>query len=184
MSQRTAKIVNFVFFIIFSLVCFFCGALTQYKYTGSQERPEVERMVALPACEYELDNIRVIDGDTIESDILFPLGLTLRGEYIRFSDFDAWESSKRRRSVKVTDAEVVKGKKATALLIDLIEDKMMVLMLDQGERDNYGRILGRAAVYADDGSRTEVMTFMKNNDMLRRNNERREPDDPSGEELD
>lgn len=173
------SLLNFVFISLILLVSFFTGAVIPQSH-----KPQLEKMVALPACEYELDNIRVIDGDTIEADILFPLGVTLRGEYIRFSDYDAWESSKRRRSIKVTDAEVVKGKKATALLIDLIEDKMLVLMLAQGERDNYGRILGRAAVYADDGSRTELIDFMKNNDMLRRNDERRETDDPSGEELD
>ena len=173
------SLLNLVLAPVLALVSFFTGALTQRDTS-----PHIEKMMALPACEYELDNIRVIDGDTVEADILFPLGVTLRGEHIRFSDYDAWESSKRRRSVNVTDAEVVKGKKATALLIDLIEGKMVVLMLAQGERDNYGRILGRAAVYADDGSRTELIDFMKNNDMLRSNDERRETDDPSGEELD
>ena len=177
--MKRKSLLNFVFISLIVLVNFFTGAVIQQS-----PKPQLEKMVALPACEYELDNIRVIDGDTIEADILFPLGVTLRGEYIRFSDYDAWESTKRRRSIKVTDAEVVKGKKATALLIDLIEGKMVVLMLAQGERDNYGRILGRAAVYADDGSRTELIDFMKNNDMLRSNDERRETDDPSGEELD
>jgi endonuclease YncB( thermonuclease family) len=153
-----------VFFTIFAFFCFLLGSLTQ----SVTDHVDVERMVVLPACEYELDNIRVIDGDTVEADILFPLGLTLRGEYIRFSDYDAWESSKRRRSVVVTDEEVIKGKQATALLIDLIDNKMVVLMLASGERDNYGRVLGRAAVYADDGSRTELRDFMKNNDMLRK----------------
>lgn len=153
----------YLLFVLVGLFIYFAGAVLNQKH-----QQHFERIVNLPACEYELDNIRVIDGDTIEADILFPLGVTLRGEYIRFSDYDAWESSKRRRSVKVTDQEVSRGKRATALLREFFSDKMVVLVLDKGMRDSYGRVLGRSAVYAHDGQRTETVDFMRDNDMLRK----------------
>lgn len=118
--------------------------------------------------EYPLENVRVIDADTIDADIVLPLGVTLIDTRIRLSDFDAWESSKRRRSVVVTDEEVVKGKQASKLLEELVEDSgRSALLLAEGDRDVYGRVLGRMVVYTDDGSRIFVADFMAEHGMLR-----------------
>ena len=57
---------------------------------------------------------RVIDGDTLQIEtIVLPWDVALLNQRVRIADFDAWESSRRRRSVNVTDEEVVKGKRAT-----------------------------------------------------------------------
>lgn len=170
--MKRESLINLIFISALVLISFFAGAVLQRADT-----PQVGKMMALPACEYELDNIRVVDGDTVEADILFPLGITLREEYIRFSDYDAWESSKRRRSVNVTDAEVRKGKQATAMLIEFLADKTLVLELVTGSRDNYGRVLGRGIAYAEDGTRTELIEFMTEHDLLRRNNAKTTPNE-------
>lgn len=95
---------------------------------------------------YKLRNVRVVDGDTLEADIDLPMRVTLRQESIRCVDYDAWESSKRRRSVNVTDEEVVKGKAATEALKSLIASGQLVVQLEEEDRDVYGRVLARLYV--------------------------------------
>jgi endonuclease YncB( thermonuclease family) len=123
-------------------------------------------IVVLPAvCQgedfngYQLTNIRVIDGDTIEADILLPWSITLRQQGIRASDYDAWESSKRRRSVEVTDEEVRRGKIATEQLRGLAMRATIYALPDKEPRDNYGRILARL-YYVDEEGRTESIAQM------------------------
>ena len=127
----------------------------------------VEKLVTVTPNEYPVDRIRVIDGDTIECDILLPLGITLRQEEIRFSDYDAWESSRRRRSVKITDEELVKGKQATALFKELLETSSMTIILEGDGRDVYGRVLGRPVIYSNNGARFMLADFMLDNNMWR-----------------
>ena len=95
---------------------------------------------------YKLRNVRVVDGDTLEADIDLPMRVTLRQESIRCVDYDAWEASKRRRSVNVTDEEVVKGKAATEALKSLIASGQLVVQLEEEDRDVYGRVLARLYV--------------------------------------
>lgn len=114
-----------------------------------------------PAITYfELSNVRVIDGDTLEADINFPLSVTLRKESIRCVDYDAWESSKRRRTVDVSDEEVTKGKAATEALRELLKQGSMVAQLESGERDVYGRVLARLFVEVNE-SLVSVSTWME-----------------------
>ena len=130
--------------------------------------PQPMMSMQMPENEYPLENIRVVDADTIDADIMLPLGVTLTGTRIRLSDFDAWESSKRRRTVNVTDEEVVKGKHASKLLEMLVESSQRsVLLLAEGDRDVYGRVLGRMVVYDADGQRVFVADFMDEHGMLR-----------------
>lgn len=109
---------------------------------------------------YPLTNIRVIDGDTIEADIKLPWQITLRGQHIRCSDYDAWESSKRRRSVKVTDVEVERGKAAAAFLLELATRHTFFIMPDKEPRDNYGRILGTLHYYQNGGNKVSLSRIM------------------------
>ena len=95
---------------------------------------------------YRVRNVRVVDGDTLEADIDLPMRVTLRQEMIRCTDYDAWESSKRRRSVNVTDEEVVKGKAATEALKSLIASGQLLVQLEEDDRDVYGRVLARLFV--------------------------------------
>jgi hypothetical protein len=125
-------------------------------------------VIQLPENEYPLENVRIIDADTIDADIMLPLGVTLTATRIRLSDFDAWESSRRRRTVTITDEELVKGKHAAKLLGMLVKSSQRsVLLLAEGDRDVYGRVLGRMVVYDADGQRVFVADFMDEHGMLR-----------------
>ena len=86
-----------------------------------------------------LSNIRVIDGDTVEADIHLPLDIVVQKQSIRLAGYDAWESSKRRRSVNVTDEEVIKGKEATEALEALLASgSVSIKILSERSRDSYG----------------------------------------------
>lgn len=95
--------------------------------------------------QYELTDIAVIDGDTIRADIPLGFGVVLDDVTIRFADYDAWESSKRRRSVRVTDEEVERGKEATDFLKRRIAGGIAIREHTPA-RDRYGRILAVAMV--------------------------------------
>jgi endonuclease YncB( thermonuclease family) len=86
------------------------------------------------------ENVRVIDGDTIHCSIVCPFGLTIRDKTIRAANYDAWESSRARRTVNVTELEVVNGKQATAALRELIGSGILYAR-DTGRADAYGRLL-------------------------------------------
>ncbi len=116
---------------------------------------------------YRLRNVRVIDGDTLEADIDLPMRVTLRQEMIRCTDYDAWESSKRRRSVNVTDEEVVKGKKATEALKSLIASGQLMVQLEEDDRDVYGRVLARLFV-ARNNNLLSVADWMEANNHIRK----------------
>jgi len=116
---------------------------------------------------YELKDVRVIDGDTLEADIDLPMNITLRDETIRCSDYDAWESSKRRRSVTVSDDEVVRGKAATAALKELLSSGSMLVQLESNERDVYGRVLARLFVQSE-GGLVSVASWMREQGHVRK----------------
>jgi len=98
---------------------------------------------------YSVRNVRVVDGDTLEADIDLPMRVTLRQEMIRCAGYDAWEANKRRRSVNVTDEEVIKGKAATEALKSLIASGQLMVQLEEDDRDVYGRVLARLYVARD-----------------------------------
>ena len=115
---------------------------------------------------YRVTDIRVIDGDTIEGDIKFPLNVTLTDVIIRFEDFDAWESSKRRRTVVVTDEEVKLGISATKFITRLLDDNLIFIELDGDDRDVYGRVL-TTAIIESENSVTRLKDMMQENDFIR-----------------
>jgi endonuclease YncB( thermonuclease family) len=118
----------------------------------------------LGANRYELSEIRVIDGDTIQADVALGYGVALRKESIRMADLDAWEATNNRRTVIITAAEIVKGKEASRVLTKLLADsKSVTLEPIHQDRDGYGRLLGR--IYADGNS---VASFMKSGGHARR----------------
>ena len=89
-------------------------------------------------CLYPCDVLRVVDADTFDLRILLPLGLEIR-DTCRAADYDAVESSKRRRSVEVTDDEVTRGKAARTALEAYLAGRRTEVEL-RG-RDVYGRPL-------------------------------------------
>lgn len=89
-----------------------------------------------------LSNIRVHDGDTIKADVVLGFGLVWHDRDIRVAGFDAWESNRARRTVKVTAGEIEKGKLATAALEQLLGSAKRVSVLESsGPRDPHGRVL-------------------------------------------
>ena len=94
---------------------------------------------------------KVIDGDTLKVEtLMLPWDVALTNQRIRIADFDAWESSYRRRSVNVTDEEVKKGKQATEDLKELVaEAQVFILPYKKRSRDVYGRILATIEIKKD-----------------------------------
>lgn len=116
---------------------------------------------------FPLQNIRVIDGDTIQADIVLPWAVTLRAQMIRASDYDAWESTKRRQSVEVTDEEVRLGERATEALDRLQKGTTLYARPDTEPRDNYGRVLARLYYEDRDGRLHAVADVMRDGGHLR-----------------
>jgi len=95
-----------------------------------------------PSGQFRLANVVVIDGDTIKADVLMPWGVTLSGRTIRAADYDAWEKTRARRSVEVTDEEIRLGKLATVDLQALLASAENVTASPVArEHDTYGRLL-------------------------------------------
>lgn len=112
----------------------------------------------IPPKLHPIEVTRVLDGDTVQGTISLGWDVQLSNQMVRCLSYDAWESSKRRRSVKVTDEEVVKGKLAAEYLRELVEGGAWVSAGDR-PRDNYGRILGELYVNID-GKLYEVADLM------------------------
>lgn len=116
-------------------------------------------------CVVPLSNIEVTDGDTIKADIDMPLRISLKGASIRCDLYDAWESSKRRRSVTVTDEEVIKGKRAAEALKAWLKTGRPMLK-PQADRDSYGRVLGTLYIEKQ-GVLHRAADYMRQNGHLR-----------------
>lgn len=122
--------------------------------------------ISVPVSEnnYWVTLDRIKDGDTIVGHIHMDWDITLRFQSIRMVDYDAWESSKIRRSVNVTDEEVRKGKLATIELREHLRGK--VLMISPRGRDNYGRLLGKIWT-VENNKKTPIASFMKQQGHIR-----------------
>ena len=162
------------YFVIVACLVLLAGVAPYLAYyawgwRSSPSKPEALMMnPEWPAVTYyRVRNVRVVDGDTLEADIDLPMRVTLRQEMIRCTDYDAWESSKRRRSVNVTDEEVVKGKAATEALKSLIASGQLMVQLEEDDRDVYGRILARLFV-ARNNNLLSVADWMESNNHIRR----------------
>jgi endonuclease YncB( thermonuclease family) len=100
------------------------------------------------APQMPLQNIRCTDGDTIVADIVLGFGLVLHNQDIRLYAYDAWEASRRRQTVHVTDDEIVKGGLARLALEKLLREAKTIRATEvPGRRDPYGRTL--LCIYAD-----------------------------------
>ena len=87
---------------------------------------------------------QVKDGDTIQAEFIkLPWNCGLVNVPIRLYGYDAYEISKKRKSVHVTDAEIIKGIKAKEALTELVgKSRWAYLRPESIEIDCYGRILG------------------------------------------
>ena len=142
-------IVGFVSF------CFYTQLTSAYIHVVSQNTTQI-------IVHDKVNNIIIIDGDTIKGNIEVGRSIVLIDQYIRLLGYDAWECSRRRRTVNITDEELVKGKLAQVALSKLIEESVGVYLTDDG-LDNYGRHLGYLRVIQEDGSVVCVEKWMKEN---------------------
>lgn len=130
------------------------GGFSEGKAAES-ERP-IDLTVATMNRVYVLE---VIDGDTIRGNIDLGYDVRLMDQRIRLEGFDAWEVSRIRQTVEVTDEEIIKGKKARSELARLIDDAEAVLL--QGEkRGAYGRIEGYLRLVQPSGPTLSVEGYM------------------------
>ena len=89
------------------------------------------------AHDYELEQVRVVDGDTIEATVVLGFGVRYRTT-VRAIDYDACEVSYRRRTVQITPDEIRRGKAAKAYL-ESVAGRLTVE--DTGKEDAWGRPL-------------------------------------------
>lgn len=91
--------------------------------------------------QYQLKNIRVVDGDTIKADILLGFGITIR-RTIRLSGIDTPE--KRTRNLEMKDF----GMRVSELVEEQIRkhEDDVVLHSERDESGKYGRLLGEVYV--------------------------------------
>lgn len=99
----------------------------------------------------------VHDADTLNVDICLPFKVTLPNRTVRAWGYDAWETNRVRKAVKVTEAEIKKGLQARSEFMELLKEGVVYVEDMESVRvrpDPYGRLLCRIWVqkmtYPDD----------------------------------
>ena len=162
-NRRDALMVaSFVVFLATIL-----GVATAILASDSARQPAITGNITEIQCQV----CRIIDGDTLVVDIMYPWNVTLRDQTVRCMGYDAWESSKRRRSVTVTDEEVTKGKLAASAFSELLNSSSAVYAIPgRRSRGPYGRILATLSCHVD-GERIVVADWMRSHGHVRRGND-------------
>lgn len=125
-----------------------------------------------PASYHRCEHVEVLDGDTLKADYQLFGTLWARGETLR-ADFDAWETSRSRRSEPFRSftedewrEELAKGNQAKAALQSLLETNTLYISPQGATRGLYGRTT--AKWYAWDGERLiDVGAWMRERRHLR-----------------
>ncbi len=122
---------------------------------------------AAAANEYEILVDRVIDADTVVGRIQMDWGVAWYGS-IR-SDFDAWERTRVRRTVVVTDQELIKGEAATEALRGLLSrgGRLFITPPPRSRMGVYGRPVGSWRIETRGGRSIDVAAWMKARGFLR-----------------
>jgi len=119
--------------------------------------------------DYELRNVRVVDGDTIRATVVLDFGIELSDTRIRLLGFDAWESSRARRAIEISDEEIEKGKIAGEALKKLLGRGVSFGRTGKGKaRDHYGRPMLYLLIRDESDSVLHVDEWMKANGHTRR----------------
>lgn len=116
--------------------------------------------------KYECKIVEVTDGDTIKAEIIVKdFNVQIIEQVLRAFNYDAYESSYRRHSVKITSEEIQKGKLAKNFLIDLC--KTHKLYIEPKGFDVYGRRLCIFLVTSNDIDFIDLATIMRQNGFTR-----------------
>jgi len=115
--------------------------------------------------EYNIENIRIIDGDTIEADIDLGFNIKLQNRKIRLYAIDAPDIYGRNK----TSEEYALGKEAAKVLdewlLGLNEGDSVSMKTIKDKTGKYGRIIGKLYVHYKD--RNDVWTtFDVNNELI------------------
>jgi endonuclease YncB( thermonuclease family) len=81
----------------------------------------------------------VHDADTISATIHLPFGVDLPDRPLRAFGYDAWEVSRIRQTIYVSDDEIKKGLKARNEFNDLLKTGKLFVE-ETNQRDPYGRL--------------------------------------------
>lgn len=68
----------------------------------------------------------VHDADTLNVDICLPFKVTLPNRTVRAWGYDAWETNRVRKAVKVTEAEIKKGLQARSEFMELLKEGVVM----------------------------------------------------------
>lgn len=116
---------------------------------------------------YPVKFAEVHDADTFIVDVQLDFELSLVGQKIRAADCDAWEVSRVRQTVTITDAELVKGKQARDAAAKLFATRPIFMSVGKPLRDVYGRILGQLWIQNADGTWTKYGDWVRANGFQR-----------------
>jgi len=102
--------------------------------------------------EYRVENIRVIDGDTVDVDIDLGFGVWMKKQRIRIYNIDTPESRTK------DEVEKVFGLAAKNRLIELLStDDEIIFRSVKDLRGKFGRILGDFVIYDLAGTCGEIL---------------------------
>ena len=106
----------------------------------------------VPNNSFLVNNIKVIDGDTIECDVLLPLSITLVKQRVRLLEVDTWELRGKNKE---------KGKEAKKMVkCKLTNATVRIVIAHNKQRDAFGRIL--AIVWFFDDKWINLNDIIKN----------------------
>jgi len=96
----------------------------------------------LKADEHTAQVTTVHDGDTFTANIYLDFDIWLTAKQVRIYQFDAWEISRVRKTVIITEAELIKGREAKLYLESLFAKAKRITIEPAPTKDPYGRLLG------------------------------------------
>lgn len=121
--------------------------------------------VSLAQEYYKVSSYTIHDADTFtKATVELPWDVSLSNRIIRCSDYDAWEVTRTRKTVVITDEEIQKGKTAKEDLTQLLKNTELWISPEGRQFDVYGRMLGRLYYGKEKKS---LMEYMKSRGHLR-----------------
>lgn len=123
---------------------------------------------AAEPCYVPIRVLSIHDADTLRADVLLPWGVTLRDRTLRL-DYDAWEISRVRQTVEVTDEEIAKGKAAREGLAAILSTATAVYVQPTDEEYGaYNRLSASLWIKPKEGPLVSVRRWAEANGHVRK----------------